>query len=1017
MRTNRGAPSQPPRVSVSSTICPFRIRRIRWARELTSASCVTSTTVCPASRFRRTRRSMIWVDVSESRFPVGSSAHTIAGSFTRARAIATRCCWPALSWAGLWSAHPSSSTATRRASAFLRASRAGTFATRSGNSTFSAAVSTGNRLYDWNTNPIRRERYRLFALSSIEASETPSMRTSPEVRSSRPEKQFRSVVLPHPDGPMIATISPRGIARFTPRSAWTLTAPELYTLWASTPRIIGSTFMRIVSMSRGIFRVSLRVSLGARDEQVQRPGVLDAGRGRERLQTNCEFLVECLAAFRGHLTKLSLIPSVRSREGDEFRHVREPDRERLRRRVPLLETCDAERPEDRTWVSECLRLRIRSDKPHRLPHLREILRRRSRPVLLEQFPQRGERRVRIGRPLAEDEPSRGFQDAMDLLEHAVVAKRRDPEVADHGVEELAMVDDVPRVEHLEPDVPDARVPGRVRGDGDRAVRQVDRDDALREDARRDLAREKPGSCADVEEQLSLFRVREPDDLLGDRLEPRGHVLVVRLRHPAVLVDPHEGRLVRVHRGGANRVNAIRLRVTFGRVYARPKVQLTVAELVPRFKEEQVFIVQAFLVHSFRESGRKGVVLGLSGGVDSALVAKLCADALGPQHVLAVAMPDGRGGKDLKDAKKFAKALGIDFRIIGVAPIVTSLEKRLLGFPADQVDRGNPRGPARVIGLYFIGNQEGRIVMGTGNKSELLSGYFCYDSSTRAITSQGPKFYWELRPGDTVFSINLESGKLVEAPLESVHVFDYKGEMVKLEGRRLDLLVTPNHRMLIQLNHGRGGLAFKAIGSRTLQGSTTLPIPGAWDGLVSAPAVIDTGSFLGDLKLSSNAHPPVQMNTHDFLYLMGLFIGDGCASTAKTTAPAKSELCVEERLSFRGKDGRLLEVPSSGPGMRTRLSRRIFVASTIGKRSRGPLLDVLRRSRIHAVERPTLVAFTNRALFAALETCGVGAKNKRIPQWVLKLPALDLSHLYRGLMDSDGNADHSGYTTISQVLAF
>src|SRR5438132_5472472 len=116
------------------------------------------------------------------------------------------------------------------------------------------------------------------------------MRTSPDVRSSRPEKQFRSVVLPQPDGPMIATISPRGIARLTPRSAWTLTAPELYTLWASTPRIIGSTSMRVVSMSRGIFRVSLRVSLGARDEQVQRPRVPDACGGGKRLQANCKVL-------------------------------------------------------------------------------------------------------------------------------------------------------------------------------------------------------------------------------------------------------------------------------------------------------------------------------------------------------------------------------------------------------------------------------------------------------------------------------------------------------------------------------------------------------------------------------------------------------------------------------------------------------------------------------------------------------------------------------------------------------
>src|SRR2546426_12329555 len=95
----------------------------------------------------------------------------------------------------------------------------------------------------------------------------------------------------------------------------------------------------------------------------------------------------------------------------------------------------------------------------------------------------------------------------------------------------------------------------------------------------------------------------------------------------------------------------------------PKVALSVAELVPRFKEEQVFIIEAFLVHSFRESGRKGVVLGLSGGGGSALVAKLCADALGPQHVLGVAMPDGRGGEGPQDAEKVSKALGDGLRII------------------------------------------------------------------------------------------------------------------------------------------------------------------------------------------------------------------------------------------------------------------------------------------------------------------------------------------------------------------
>src|SRR3989442_12250840 len=103
-----------------------------------------------------------------------------------------------------------------------------------------------------------------------------------------------------------------------------------------------------------------------------------------------------------------------------------------------------------------------------------------------------------------------------------------------------------------------------------------------------------------------------------------------------------------------------------------QVPSSVAELVPRFKEEQVFILQAFIVHSVRESGRKGVVVGLSGGVDSALGAKLCADPIGPGRGLAGAMPGGEGGKKLRDARKWGERLGIEFRGVGIGPGVTAL---------------------------------------------------------------------------------------------------------------------------------------------------------------------------------------------------------------------------------------------------------------------------------------------------------------------------------------------------------
>lgn len=156
---------------------------------------------------------------------------------------------------------------------------------------------------------------------------------------------------------------------------------------------------------------------------------------------------------------------------------------------------------------------------------------------------------------------------------------------------------------------------------------------------------------------------------------------------------------------------------------RPGVRASVPELVPPFREEHVHIIKAFLVQSVRESGRKGVVVALSGGVDSALVARLCADALGPSAVVALALFDGKGGQDQKDAKRFAKSLGIEFRTVNIAPMVGAIEKRLKASEADRVARGNLRSRVRMITLYYVANTESRLVMGTGNKSEIAVGYF------------------------------------------------------------------------------------------------------------------------------------------------------------------------------------------------------------------------------------------------------------------------------------------------------
>ncbi len=148
-----------------------------------------------------------------------------------------------------------------------------------------------------------------------------------------------------------------------------------------------------------------------------------------------------------------------------------------------------------------------------------------------------------------------------------------------------------------------------------------------------------------------------------------------------------------------------------------------AELVPRFREEHVRIIESFLSHQLEASGRKGVVLGLSGGLDSALVAKLCVNALGAKPVLALGLPEGQGGQDLEDARTWAKELGIEFRIIDIAPMVSGFDEHLKAKKADRIARGNLRARTRMVVLYWVANSEDRLVIGTGNKSELLLGYF------------------------------------------------------------------------------------------------------------------------------------------------------------------------------------------------------------------------------------------------------------------------------------------------------
>jgi NAD+ synthase (glutamine-hydrolysing) len=122
----------------------------------------------------------------------------------------------------------------------------------------------------------------------------------------------------------------------------------------------------------------------------------------------------------------------------------------------------------------------------------------------------------------------------------------------------------------------------------------------------------------------------------------------------------------------------------------------------------------------RKNGIRSVILGLSGGIDSSLVAAIACDAVGPENVVGVSMPSDYSSEHSKDdAADLAKRTGLDYRVVAISPMVRAFHDAigLTGIAEENLQ-------ARVRGVVLMGlsNQEGHLTLTTGNKSELSVGY-------------------------------------------------------------------------------------------------------------------------------------------------------------------------------------------------------------------------------------------------------------------------------------------------------
>jgi NAD+ synthase len=132
---------------------------------------------------------------------------------------------------------------------------------------------------------------------------------------------------------------------------------------------------------------------------------------------------------------------------------------------------------------------------------------------------------------------------------------------------------------------------------------------------------------------------------------------------------------------------------------------------------------SFLRSHRRESGARGFVVALSGGVDSALVGRLAVESVGASRVRGFLLPDREYPEAWRrDVQSFARDLGIELREVSLEPALEGL-RPILPAAQDRVQLGNAKARLRMLLLYAFAREGRELVLGTGNKSEILLGYF------------------------------------------------------------------------------------------------------------------------------------------------------------------------------------------------------------------------------------------------------------------------------------------------------
>lgn len=161
-------------------------------------------------------------------------------------------------------------------------------------------------------------------------------------------------------------------------------------------------------------------------------------------------------------------------------------------------------------------------------------------------------------------------------------------------------------------------------------------------------------------------------------------------------------------------------------------------------DKTISTIQRFLTGQLLRSGLSGYLIGLSGGIDSAVSCTLAVRAVGPQKVLAVIMPYRTSSPDSEaDACALIDQLGVGHRKIDISPMIDAYFERI--DDSNRLRAGNKMARERMSVLFDISHETGSLVLGTGNRTEICLGYTTlYGDSACSVNPIGELYKFEVR---------------------------------------------------------------------------------------------------------------------------------------------------------------------------------------------------------------------------------------------------------------------------------